>query len=103
MAMKTAALEPLRHSIKEPIPAIFQAWELLSSAAEVHLNSNHVAAEVLFHQANLSEVWNWTNPAWGRPDLNVRVPKPDDDTQDGPKAERDPLRDIRRPPKAHKE
>ena len=52
-------------SIKEPIPAIFEAWELLSSAADAHLIGDHVAAEDLFRKANLSEVWHSTNPAWG--------------------------------------
>ena len=92
----------LRHSIKDPIPAIFQAWELLSRATEAHLNSDSAAADALFRQANLNEVWEWTNPAWGRPDLNVRTPKPHGDTQPVPKGQRDPVRDLRRDPRAAK-
>ena len=91
--MQDTVLEPVRRSIKEPIPAIFRAWELLSSAADAHLNGDHVAAEGLFRTANLSEVWHWTNPAWGPSPravrLNVRVWKPHGDTQPVPKTERD--------------
>lgn len=80
--------EPLRHSIKEPIPAIFQAWELLSSAADAHLKGDRAAAEALFLKANLSEVWHWVNPAWGPSPralrLNVKVWKPIGDTQTVP-------------------
>jgi 5-methylcytosine-specific restriction endonuclease McrA len=91
--MKDALLDPLRHSIKEPIPAIIRAWELLSRAADAHISGNHAAAEALFRDANLSEVWHWTNPAWGPSPhvirLNVRVWKPDGDTRTVPKTERD--------------
>jgi 5-methylcytosine-specific restriction endonuclease McrA len=97
--MKTAVLESAR-SIKEPIPVIFQAWELLSGAADAHLNGNPAAADALFRQASLPEVWNWTNPAWEWPHLNVRVPKPDGDTRAVPEMERDPVRDLRRDPRA---
>lgn len=95
--MKPAASEAVRRSIKEPIPAIFQAWELLSHAADAHLDGDHVAAEAMLRRANLREVWDWTNPASGPSpraiSLNVRVWKPDGDTQTVPKIERDPQRD----------
>lgn len=94
--MADAVSEPLRRCIKEPIPAIFQVWELLSKAADAHLHGDHAAAEVLFRNANLSDVWHWTNPAWGPSprviSLNVRFWKPDGDTRMVPKAERDPQR-----------
>lgn len=98
--MKISILEPLRHSIKEPIPAILEAWELLSSAVEAHLQGKQADADALFRQADLPEVWSWVNPAWEKPEINVRVPKPDADTQWMPKAERDPVRNVRRAVKA---
>src|SRR5665213_3120615 len=90
----------MRRSIKEPIPAIFQARAFLSDAVDAHLVGNAADADALFRQADLRDVWHWTNPAWGRPDLNVRVRKPDSDTQVVPKSERDPVRDVRRDPRA---
>ncbi|PDT46652.1 hypothetical protein CO661_17230 [Sinorhizobium fredii] len=93
-------MEPVRRSIKEPISAIFQAWELLSSAAEAHLNGDRANAEALFRRADLTAVWSWINPAWTRPDLNVRISKPDGDTQIIPPIKRDALRDPPRNVKA---
>ncbi len=90
--MNTAIPEPLRRSIKEPIPAIFQAWELLSSAVKAHLHGNHAAADALFRQADIPEVWSWVNPGWVQTHRNVRVPKPDGDTQEVPNIQRDSLR-----------
>ena len=99
-----ADLEPLRRSIKEPIPAIFHAWDLLSQAVDAHLGGDHPAAEALFRKANLSEVWRWTNPAWGPSprDLrgNVRFWKPDNDSRSVPEAARDPQRDATQAVKA---
>lgn len=91
----TSSSDAPRRSIKEPIPAIFEAWALLSEAADAHLAGKTDRAEYLFRQANIPEVWYWTNPAWGRPDLNIRIRKPTGDTHDVPKAERDLRRDIR--------
>ncbi|WP_088704765.1 HNH endonuclease [Rhizobium sp. R693] len=88
----TAALERLRNFIKEPIPAIFEACELLSAAAEAHLNGDREVARALFCQADMREIWNWVNPDWETPHRNVRLHKPGGDTQEIPKIERDPLR-----------
>ncbi|MEY9770136.1 HNH endonuclease [Sinorhizobium fredii] len=88
----TAALEPLRYFIKEPIPAIFEACELLSAAADAHLNGDREVAEALFCQADMREIWNWINPDWEKPHLNVGDHQPEADTQEVPKTMRDPLR-----------
>lgn len=90
------------NSIKEPIPHIFQACEFLSSAVEAHLHGNQAAADALFRQANIPEVWNWVNPAWVVVQPNVRVQKPDGDTHQVPMAERDTVRDVRKDPRAAK-
>lgn len=91
--MKVELAHSLRRSIKEPIPAIFQAWDLLSSAADALLRGERLTAEALFGKANMPEVWHWTNPAQGPSPLqirlNVRVWKPDGDTHPIPKLERD--------------
>lgn len=88
------------NSIKEPIPHIFQACELLSSAVEAHLNGTPLVADELFRRADLPEIWNWTNPGWVKVHLNVRFSKPDGDTRVVPKTDRDPVRDVRKDTKA---
>ena len=91
--------EPLRNCLKEPISAIFEAWELLSSAVDAHVRADRAAAEVLFRQADMPEVWNWVNPGWVKPQLFVKVLKPDGDTLDLPahqrKLPRNPAKAIR--------
>lgn len=83
----------LRRSIKEPIPEIFAAYEALNAAVDAHLAGNADQAVRLFAKANAPAVWAWTNPAWLRPDLNVRIKSPDDDTRVVAKSQRDPRRD----------
>jgi hypothetical protein len=97
MAKSLSPPEPAQCSIKEPIAAVFDAWDLLSQAVNAHLAGDIKSAAALFSQANSPTVWHWTNPEWGRPDLNVRVHAPDGDTQPVPKEARDPLRDLRHP------
>lgn len=92
----TAPSQPLRQSIRDPIAAIFRGCDLLSSAAQAHLLGDRAVADALFREANLPDMWNWINPGWSRPDLNVRVPDPADDTHAVPERERDPVRNLRR-------
>lgn len=91
-------IEPLRRSIKEPIPEIFEAWQFLSIAADAHIAGDHAAAEDFFRQANMREVWDWVNPAWGPSPrdlaLNVRSWNPEGDTRQVPKLDRDPRRSV---------
>lgn len=89
-------MKHVRHSIKVPIPAIYRAWDCLSNAADAHISGDQVAAHNLFCRANAPDVWHWINPAWGPSvdavRLNVRNLKPDGDTQNVSRAERDPQR-----------
>lgn len=80
--------EQLRDCLKEPVQAIFRAWDLLSSAADAHVRGDHAAAEMLFREADIPEVWNWVNPGWVKPQLFVKVLKPDGDTFEIPSAQR---------------
>jgi hypothetical protein len=48
----------LRFSIKEPIPEIFEAYYLLSAAADAHLHGPFATAETLFARANIPAVYN---------------------------------------------
>ena len=84
----------MRRSLKEPIPEIFDAWTFLNHAVDAHLAGDGRRAEVCFMKADMRAVWEWLNPAWTRPDLNVVVPTPSDDTQPVSKAMRDPDRNI---------
>lgn len=87
-----AVVGPLREFIKNPIAVIYEASALLSRAAEAHLNGEREAAEALFRQADIQEIWNWINPDWEKPHLNVRVHEPEGDTREIPKINRDPVR-----------
>jgi 5-methylcytosine-specific restriction endonuclease McrA len=89
--------DALRRCIKEPIQEIYAAWRTLNDAVDAHIAGRHDQADALFRLADDKKVWGWLNPAWGRPDLNVVIPKPDGDTAILSKALRDPLRD---PPKS---
>ena len=84
----------MRLSIKGPIPEILATCDTLSRAVDAHLAGDFVTAERLFGEADTREVWNWTNPSWGRPDLNVVEKRPDGDTQEVPKETRDHDRRI---------
>ena len=84
----------MRRSIKEPIPEIFEAWSFLNEAVDAHLAGERRLAEVCFNKADMRAVWEWLNPAWTRPDLNVVVSNPPDDTQPVSNDVRDSDRNI---------
>lgn len=84
----------MKRSIKEPIPQIFQTWDFLNQAVDAHLTGDTLRAEMLFKKAEMREVWEWLNPGWTRPDLNVVIPAPDGDTHNVSKNLRDPDRHI---------
>lgn len=84
----------MKRSIKEPIPQIFQIWDILNQAVDSHLIGDRVLAENLFKKANMREVWEWLNPGWSRPDLHVITPAPHGDTQVVPRHLRDLDRNI---------
>lgn len=84
----------MKRSIKEPTPQIFQTWDFMSRAVNAHLAGDRILAENLFKDAEIRAVWEWLNPGWSRPDLNVVVPHPRGDTQEVPKHLRDPDRNI---------
>jgi 5-methylcytosine-specific restriction endonuclease McrA len=78
-----------RLSIREPIPEIFEAYYLLSAAADAHLHGQFAAAETLFARANITAVYDWAWTDWRNPRLNIRVSKPENDTSKVPSSERD--------------
>lgn len=84
----------MKRSIKEPIPHIFQTWDFLNQAVDAHLTGDRLLAEMFFKKAEMHAVWEWLNPGWTRPDLNVVVPAPHGDTQEVSKNLRDPDRNI---------
>lgn len=86
-------MEVSRHSLKPPIPEIFHAWNSLSKAADAHLAGDEVTAAHFFRSANLREVWDWVNPNWSQPHLNVTTANPAGDSKTLPPALRDPIRD----------
>lgn len=84
----------MRRSIKEPIPEIFEAWTFLNHAVDAHLAGDAGLAEAWFKKADIRAVWEWLNPGWTRPDLNVIFSAPTDDTQPVLRELRDSDRDI---------
>lgn len=97
--MDSVTHETLRLCIRAPIPEIFEAYYLLSAAADAHLHGQSAAAEALFARANIPAVYDWAWADWQRPSLNIRIPKPENDTVKLPKTELDP---VRAPTKATK-
>jgi 5-methylcytosine-specific restriction endonuclease McrA len=84
----------MKRSIKEPIPQIFETWDFLNQAVDAHLTGDRLLAEMFFKKAEMRAVWEWLNPGWTRPDLNVVVPAPHGDTQELSNKLRDPDRNI---------
>src|SRR5512135_1512324 len=84
----------MKRSIKEPIPQIFEAWGFLNQAVDAHLAGDRLRAEDYFGKADIRAVWEWLNPGWARPEMNVVVPAPPGDTQEVSKNLRDPDRVI---------
>ena len=97
--MDSVTDETLRLCIRAPIPEIFEAYYLLSAAADAHLHGQSAAAEALFARANIPAVYDWAWADWQKPSLNNRIPKPENDTVKLPKTELDP---VRAPTKATK-
>jgi hypothetical protein len=91
-ALEMKTITKARRSIREPIPEIFLAWELLSQAADAHLQEHFARAETLLSQANMPEVYEWAWADWQKPSLNIRVPRPESDTKKLPKGQLDPVR-----------
>ena len=55
-----------RRSLCKPIPAIFAAAEKLQAAVESHLEGDFAGAEARLVEANDSEIWRYTDQAWGK-------------------------------------
>lgn len=54
-----------RRCLREPIPEIFAAAEILSEAADAHCSGDHALAERLLSDADLPAVRGWTESLWG--------------------------------------
>lgn len=54
-----------RRCMREPIKEIFEAAQLLSSAADAHLAGNRSGADCLLREANMPVVRAWTESLWG--------------------------------------
>jgi 5-methylcytosine-specific restriction endonuclease McrA len=54
-----------RRCMREPIPEIFAAAELLNCAADAHVSGDRVTADRLIRRADLPSVREWTDSLWG--------------------------------------
>lgn len=61
----------LRRCFREPIPEIFRAAELLSEAVDAHLEGDHRNAGRLIAEADIQEVWDWTDSIWAKENRNI--------------------------------
>lgn len=54
-----------RRCLREPIPEIFFAANLLDQAVDAHLSGDHTIAEALIRAADIPEVGQWVDSLWG--------------------------------------
>lgn len=80
----------MKHSIKEPIPEIFEAWDDLNAAVDAHLAGDFAEAALRFRWADSRALWNWINPGWMLPRMHIVDKAPLRDTVPIPAARRDP-------------
>ncbi len=78
--------------LKEPIPAIFEAAQLLNEAANAHLNGDPKLTEQLILKADMPIIREWTESIWGIGGIFSNLKKKLGDPITLPKEERDPLR-----------
>ena len=84
----------MRNSIREPIPEIFEAGQLMAAAVDAHLAGNYSSAGELFRAAASKVVWDWLNDTWVGVRKNVVNWHPAGDSVDVPPSARDPDRNI---------
>lgn len=56
----------MKHCLKEPDPAIYEAARILRVAVDAHLAGSRDEASTLFQSANMPEVRAWTESIWGK-------------------------------------
>ncbi|WP_111406168.1 HNH endonuclease [Meridianimarinicoccus sp. RP-17] len=84
----------MRLCIKEPIPEVRIAISVLEVAVDAHLAGDEDLAAAKFREANCPITWQWLNEAWTKVHKNVVLKRPEGDTQEIPKSDRDPDRNI---------
>lgn len=65
-----------RRYMLRPIPEIFQAADLLNSAADAHLNGNGALAADLLRQADMPVLSQWTEALWGAQNKDIHRFRP---------------------------
>jgi 5-methylcytosine-specific restriction endonuclease McrA len=78
----------MKRSLKQPIPELFESWDLMTAAADAHLSGDAEAAEALFRGANMPVLWDWLYPHWEKCHLNVIDKSPLGDSTTIAKADR---------------
>jgi hypothetical protein len=56
---------PLRSCLRDPIPEIYEAAQLLDEAVTAHLAGNRLRAEALIRRADIPAITEWTESLWG--------------------------------------
>lgn len=78
--------------LKEPIPEIFEAAQLLNEAANAHLKGDSKLTEQLILKADMPVIRDWTESIWGIGGAFSNLKRQLGDPIILPKEERDPLR-----------
>jgi 5-methylcytosine-specific restriction endonuclease McrA len=62
-----------RQCFRKPIPEIFEAALMLERAVDAHNVGNKDIARTLLLEANMPEIWKWSESIWGREDPEIHL------------------------------
>ena len=88
-----------RSCLREPVPEIIRAAELLDSAVDAHLADEHGRAGRLIAEANMPEVRDWVESLCGSTSVQIhRFRKVEGAPPTLDENDRDPIRDAKKDP-----
>lgn len=82
----------MKKSVREPIPELFLAAELLNRAVSAHLAGDFETASKLFEEADMPVLREWTESHWGKDTPYKKVLFPDESKPLLSKQDRIPVR-----------
>jgi hypothetical protein len=78
--------------LKQPIPALFEAAQMLDLAVDAHLEGDYIRAAQFIQQADMPEIRSWTESIWGIGGIYSKFKKQLGEPSTVPKELRDKLR-----------
>lgn len=82
----------VQRCLKEPIPEISLAADLLSQSVRAHFDGDSILAEHLLKKADIPAIRMWTESIWGQAGVYSQLVKILGNPKTLPKNERDPVR-----------